>query len=98
MLSNGWRPVMQVAAYQAPLLEAGSMDALDAIRERVAQCEAEGISVLCCPEAILGGLADYSSDPTRFAVATHRIESVLSPLASNTVTTIVGLTELGDDG
>jgi predicted amidohydrolase len=33
----------------------------------------------------------------RFAVATRRIGAVLAPLASNTVTTIVGFTELADD-
>ena len=74
------------------------MDALALIRRRVEQCEAEGISLLCCPEAILGALADNSPDPRRFAVASDRIASVLTSLASRTVTTIVGLTELGDDG
>jgi hypothetical protein len=54
---------MKVAAYQAPLLAEGSMYALDLIQERVAWCEAERIAVLCCPEAILGGLADYSENP-----------------------------------
>ena len=49
---------MRVAAYQAPLLPAGSMEALALIRKRVEWCEAEGVSILCCPEAILGGLAD----------------------------------------
>jgi predicted amidohydrolase len=68
------------------------------IQRRVEQCEAVEVSFLCCPEAILGGLADYSHDPTSFAVATGRIASVLAPLASDTVTTIVGFTELADDG
>lgn len=89
---------MKIAVYQAPLLESGSMDALALIRERVERCEADGISVLCCAEAILGGLADYDSDPARFAVATNRMSGVLAPLASRTVTTIVGLTELAGDG
>lgn len=49
---------MKVAAYQAPLLAAGSlaagsMDALGLIRKRVEWCEAEGVTVLCCPEAIV---------------------------------------------
>jgi hypothetical protein len=83
-------PPMKVAAYQAPLLTAGSMDALALIRQRVRQCEAERISFLCCPEAILGGLADYSRDPARFAIASDRIGEVLEPLSSDTVTTILG--------
>lgn len=89
---------MKIAAYQAPLLNGGSMDALPLIRRRVEQCEAEGVAFLCCPEAILGGLADYSDDPTRFAVAADQIASVLTSLATDTVTTIVGFTELGDNG
>jgi 5-aminopentanamidase len=91
---------VKVAAYQAPLLAAGSMDALDLIRMRVEWCEAEHIAILCCPEAILGGLADYSEHPTRFAIAADagRLENALAPLASDTVTTIVGFTELAHGG
>jgi predicted amidohydrolase len=89
---------VKVAAYQAPLLPAGSMDGLALIRERVRQCEAAGVTILCCPEAILGGLADYVDDPSPFAIAADHLQSVLSPLASETVTTIVGFTELADDG
>jgi predicted amidohydrolase len=91
---------MRVAAYQAPLLAAGSMDALDLIRTRVEWCEAEGVTILCCPEAILGGLADYSAHPEQFAIAADpgRLDSALAPLASDTVTTIVGFTELADGG
>jgi predicted amidohydrolase len=91
---------VKVAAYQAPLLAAGSMDALELIRMRVGWCEAEGVSILCCPEAILGGLADYSAHPTQFAIAADagRLDSALAPLASDTVTTIVGFTELADEG
>jgi predicted amidohydrolase len=88
---------MKVAAYQAPLLTSGSMDALPMIRRRVEQCEAEGITVLCCPEAILGGLADYSPGPKQFAVLTSRLAVMLAPLASDRVTTIVGFTELAAD-
>ena len=89
---------MKVAAYQAPLLNPGSMDALELIQRRVELCEAEDVALLCCPEAIPGGLADYSHDPTRFAVPTCRIGALLAPLASDIVTTIVGFTELADDG
>jgi predicted amidohydrolase len=89
---------LKIAAYQAPLLAAGSLDALDLIRVRVKQCEAEGVSILCCPEAILGGLADYHPSPTQFAIAADRLDSVLAPLASDTVATIIGFTELADGG
>lgn len=93
-------PSVKVAAYQAPLLPSGSMAAIDLIRERVAWCEAEGVEILCCPEAILGGLADYAPRPAGIAIDVQdgRLNAVLSPLASHTVTTIVGFTELSGSG
>jgi predicted amidohydrolase len=91
---------VKVAAYQPPLFAAGSMDALGLIRTRVKWCEAEGITILCCPEAILGGLADYSGHPTQFAISAdaRQLDAALAPLASNTVTTIIGFTELANRG
>jgi predicted amidohydrolase len=89
---------MKVAAYQSPLLPAGSLDALALIRNQVHRCEAEGVTLLCCPEAILGGLADNAEHPTQFAIPAARLEAALQPLASNTVTTIVGFTEQAESG
>jgi 5-aminopentanamidase len=90
---------MKVAAYQAPLLCAGSPAAIELIREQVRRCESEGVSILCCPEGILGGLADYSDNPSEFAIRTDngQLDKVLMALASDTVTSIVGFTELADD-
>lgn len=91
---------MKVAAYQAPLLPSGSMAAIELIRERVQWCEANGVEFLCCPEAILGGLADQAEQPAGLAidVESGQLESILQPLASNRVTTIVGFTEKGTAG
>lgn len=71
------------------------MRALDLIRERVAWCETEGVEILCCPEAVLGGLADYAPRPADFAIDVEggQLADVLAPLVSDTVTTIVGFTE-----
>ncbi len=92
---------MKVAAYQAPLLAPGSMDALDLIQDCVRRCESEGVSILCCPEAILGGLADFNKDPARIGITiasgVSSIARLLAPLASETVTAIVGFTELADE-
>src|SRR5512138_2396908 len=90
---------MKVAAWQAPLLPAGSPETIGFIREQVRRCESEGVSIVCCPEAILGGLADYSDNPSEFAVRTGdgHLDEVLASLASDTVTSIVGFTELADD-
>jgi len=86
---------MKVAAYQAPLLPGGSMEALELIRDRVKWCETEGVDILCCPEAVFGGLADDAECPADIAidVESGQLEALLAPLASNSVTTIVGFTE-----
>jgi len=91
---------VKVAAYQAPLLRSGSLEAVDLIRTQVAWCESHGVIILCCPEAILGGLADYAADPREFAIDTRgdHLARALAPLASDMVTTIVGFTEVTDAG
>jgi predicted amidohydrolase len=91
---------VKVAAYQAPLLPGGSMRALDLMREQVRLCETAGVEIVCCPEAILGGLADDLSDPAMIAIASggDELARLLAPLASTTVTTIVGFTEVDARG
>jgi hypothetical protein len=91
--------LMKVAAYQAPLLSNGSIEALGLIADRVRTCEAAGVAILCCPEALIGGLADYSPRPADVALSVEsgQLSAMLRPIASQTVTTIVGFTELGPD-
>jgi predicted amidohydrolase len=87
---------MKLAAWQAPLLPCGAMGAIDLARERIAWCEAQGVDILLCPEALLGGLADDADDPMDFALSVEngQLETVLAPLASHRVTTIIGFTEI----
>jgi predicted amidohydrolase len=73
------------------------MEAVGLVQKQVRRSEAEGVSILCCPEAILGGLADYASDPAEIAIPADRLLSVLAPLASPTVATIIGFTEADGD-
>jgi predicted amidohydrolase len=91
---------VRVAAYQAPLLPCGSMEAIDLIRTRVAWCESENVEILCCPETVLGGLADNAARPADFAidVESGQLSAALAPLASDTVTTILGFTEMSGTG
>jgi predicted amidohydrolase len=76
------------------------MEAIGLIRQRVDRCEAEGVAILCCPEAVLGGLADDAAHPAdlAFEVEGGQLAAVLAPLASRTVTTIVGFTEFTATG
>lgn len=87
---------MKVAAYQAPLEAIHSLEILKLIRKQIDWCEVNDVDLLCCPEAVLGGLADYSDEPEQFAfnVESGQLNQVLEPLASKTVTTIVGFTEV----
>jgi predicted amidohydrolase len=92
---------VRVAAYQAPLLPSGSTEvAVRLIRERIDWCASEGIEILCCPEGVLGGLADDAPRPTDIAIAVEggQLEAVLAPLASDGVTTILGFTEIDRRG
>jgi predicted amidohydrolase len=87
---------MKVAAYQAPMLPSGSIEAIGLIAAQVRICESIGVRFLCCPEAVLGGLADYSSRPYEigFDVRKGELQRALAPIASETVTTILGFTEI----
>jgi predicted amidohydrolase len=91
---------MKVAAYQAPLSATSSREVIGLIRKQVDWCESQGVEILCCPEGVLGGLADYANRPTDIAVDVQggQLRAVLSPLASDTVATIVGFTEIDQHG
>lgn len=91
---------MKVAAYQGPYLPFGSMRAVELIRDQLTQCERVGVDLLCCPEAILGGLAHESDgqSPHDVAVSAEQLHRLLAPLTSSPVATVVGFTEHADDG
>jgi predicted amidohydrolase len=91
---------MKVAAYQASLKARSNREVIDLLRKQVDHCESIGVEILCCPEAVLGGLADYSTAPTATAIDVERsqLSDALAPLRSDTVTTIVGFTEIDRSG
>ena len=76
------------------------MEPIELIRKRVVWCEAEGVEILCCPEAVVGGLADYAARPSSIAIEVEdgQLSAVLKPLASDTVTIILGFTEISKTG
>jgi 5-aminopentanamidase len=91
---------MKVAAYQAPLYATSSMEILGLIREQLDWCESNGVEILCCPEGVLGGLADNAPRPTDIAidVGAGQLLARLAPLASDKVATILGFTEINRSG
>jgi predicted amidohydrolase len=91
---------MKVAAYQTPLHATGSTAMLGLICEQINWCDANGVEILCCPEGVLGGLADYASSPTDIAIDVEagQLHALLAPLANERVTTILGFTEIDRSG
>jgi len=91
---------MKVAAYQAPLATCIPDEALALVRHQIEQCEALGVEILCCPEGMLGGLADYLRRPTDIAIDAEAggLEPTARLLASDSVTTILGFTEVDRRG
>lgn len=91
---------MKVAAYQAPLASRGTDEALTLVRNQIEHCEALGVAILCCPEGILGGLADYAERPTDLAIDIEGggLQPTVRRLASDSVTTILGFTEVDSSG
>ena len=61
---------MKIAAWQMPIEATGADDAFAALHVQVRRCEEAGVSVLCCPEAAIGGLADYAAEPEALGIAT----------------------------
>lgn len=94
--------VMKVAAYQAPYLPFGSFDAVTLIRDQLDKCETAEVEVLCCPEAVLGGLAlegaGQRPGDVALAVANGELAEVLGPLLESPVTVIIGFTERDPGG
>jgi len=88
---------VKVAAYQAPYLPFGSLDAVELICEQLATCAARGVEILCCPEAVIGGLAHESAGQSpadvAFEVGDGALTAVVAPLLGSPVTAIVGFTE-----
>jgi len=93
---------VKVAAYQAPYLRFGSMDAIGLVRERIDECEAMGVEILCCPESVIGGLAHESDGESPSDVALRvdngEFAEAVASLLDTTVTVIVGFTERDSPG
>ncbi|WP_157181241.1 carbon-nitrogen hydrolase family protein [Actinopolymorpha alba] len=93
---------MRVAAYQAPYLPFGSMEAIELIRRQLAECEARDVDILCCPEAVIGGLAHESDGQSPYDVAIQadngELAEVVAPLLDTAVSVVVGFTERDASG
>jgi predicted amidohydrolase len=57
------------------------MAVVDLIREQVEICESQGVEILCCPEGVLGGLADYVGRPSEIAINVNNVYVVRADVA-----------------
>ncbi|MDQ6614801.1 MAG: carbon-nitrogen hydrolase family protein [Actinomycetota bacterium] len=93
---------MRVAAYQGPYLPFPSVDGVRLVAEQLAACEAAGVEILCCPEAIIGELANESDGDSPEAVAVGvengELMEVMAPLTGSPVTVVVGFSERSPSG
>lgn len=73
---------------------------MELIRGQLGHCERDGVDLLCCPEAFLGGMAHESGgqSPNDVAVSVQELHRLLAPVMSSPVAFVVGFTERADDG
>lgn len=62
---------------------------------QLASCEAAGVELLCCPESVIGELANESDgdSPAVVALNVDELTEVVAPLLASAMTIVVGFTE-----
>jgi predicted amidohydrolase len=77
------------------------MDVIGRVLQRITECEAQNVEILCCPEAVIGGLAHESNGQVPGNVALRmddgEFADVVAPLLDTAVTVIIGFTERDQD-
>ena len=93
---------MRVAAYQAPYRPFPAQGGAELVAAYLDRAQAEGVEIVCCPEALIGELANESDGDTPATVALSivddELDAALAPLMGWDMTIVVGFTERGADG
>ena len=93
---------MRVAAYQAPYRHYPASGGVDLVLEFFDRAQSEGVELLCCPEALIGELANESDgdSPSTVAlsVADGELHAAIAPLLGWEMTIVIGFTEEAPDG
>lgn len=93
---------MRVAAYQAPYRPFPARGGAELVAAYLDRAQADGVELVCCPEALIGELANESDGDTPATVALSvedgELEAAIAPLLGWQMTIVVGFTERGADG
>jgi predicted amidohydrolase len=95
-----WR--MRVAAFQAPYRDYPAAGGAELVVPHLDRARAEGVELLCCPEALIGELANESDGDSPSAVALSvadgELDDAVAPLLGWGMTIVVGFTERESNG
>ena len=93
---------MRVVAYQAPYRPYPSGRGVEFVVPRLERARAEGVELLCCPEALIGELANESDgdSPAEVAVSVSdgELDEAIAPLLGWGMTIVIGFTERSESG
>jgi predicted amidohydrolase len=99
-LMQGWG--MRVAAYQAPYRHYPSAGGAELVVPHLERARAEGVELLCCPEALVGELANESDGDSPATVALSvsdgELDEAIAPLLGWAMTIVIGFTERSESG
>ena len=94
--------MMRVAAYQAPYRPFPARSGAELVAAYLDRAQVEGVEIVCCPEALIGELANESDGDTpatvALSVADGELDDAIAPLLGWDLTIVVGFTERGTDG
>lgn len=93
---------MRVAAYQAPYRPYPARGGAELVVPYLERARADGVELVCCPEALIGELANESDGDTPQAVALSiedgELNEAIAPLLGWGMTIVAGFTERGHNG
>lgn len=93
---------MRVAAYQAPYRPYPARGGAELVLAFLDRARTQGVELLCCPEALIGELANETDGDTpstvALSVADGELEEAIAPLFGWGMTIVVGFTERCADG
>lgn len=93
---------MRVAAYQAPYRPFPATGGAELVAAYLDRAKAQGVEIMCCPEALIGELANESDGDSpatvALSIADGELDGAVAPLLGWDMTFVIGFTERRADG